>query len=375
LLQFKLAVEGESFGSAPDRGGASRPVVYLDLETGEVLDQYESLTTARVVEGIGGNVKVGQKEYKKDAPLPLTLTENEGRCYYQTDSVVVYKITGEGASDKIPYSVPCDEQENEKVNGAFAPINDAIYNVDAFISFIKQRYGVAPLGEDRVTVEVQAADEDNAAWTGKVLLLNNGAKAFHPLTSADVTAHELGHAIVEYNSKLEYRDQSGGLNEAFADIAGKTADTYIKGLGEPESWAVGEAILKSDDKALRYMSDPSKDGKSIDNMSAYTKGFDVHYSSGIINKAFYNLVNKPSFSIWEAHDMFYFANMFYWRSTTGFEAGAEGALRALCEMREGKIIDYDYSHLKPEEAMEAFKDVGLDCADMGQSCKHQCTIA
>lgn len=35
--------------------------------------------------------------------------------------------------------------------------------------------------------------------------------------------------IVERNSELEYRDESGGLNEAFADMTGKVADSYIKG--------------------------------------------------------------------------------------------------------------------------------------------------
>lgn len=35
----------------------------------------------------------------------------------------------------------------------------------------------------------------------------------------------------------------------------------------------------------------------------------VHYSSGIMNKAFHALATQPSFSLWEAYDVFFMANM------------------------------------------------------------------
>lgn len=47
----------------------------------------------------------------------------------------------------------------------------------------------------------------------------------------DVVAHEFTHGVVAYsNAKLEYVNQSGALNEAFADIFGEMVELFVKGL-------------------------------------------------------------------------------------------------------------------------------------------------
>lgn len=99
--------------------------------------------------------QVGQKQYEEDDALVLRLTKSGDKCYYQTANVVVYKITGDGASASTPYSVPCDQMERvqwvaqtstrgngdvtmqDEVNGAYAPVNDAHYNMDAIVEFYK----------------------------------------------------------------------------------------------------------------------------------------------------------------------------------------------------------------------------------------------
>ena len=40
---------------------------------------------------------------------------------------------------------------------------------------------------------------------------------------------QLAHGITQYASGLEYRDMSGGLNEAFSDITGEVAEQFVKG--------------------------------------------------------------------------------------------------------------------------------------------------
>ena len=44
---------------------------------------------------------------------------------------------------------------------------------------------------------------------------------FYPLTTPDTVVHEVTHAFTEFNSNLEYQSQSGAINEAFSDMAGK----------------------------------------------------------------------------------------------------------------------------------------------------------
>ncbi|XQF91796.1 M4 family metallopeptidase (plasmid) [Pseudoalteromonas espejiana] len=66
-----------------------------------------------------------------------------------------------------------------------------------------------------------------------------------------------------YRAKLWFgcMTKSGGLNEAFSDMAGEAAEFYMKGTND---WLVGKDIFKGNG-ALRYMNNPTQDGRSIDN--------------------------------------------------------------------------------------------------------------
>ena len=66
---------------------------------------------------------------------------------------------------------------------------------------------------------------DNAFWNGVLMGYGDGGDAFSPLAGAlDVAAHEMTHGIIEHTVGLEYRFQSGALNESFADIFGAMVD-------------------------------------------------------------------------------------------------------------------------------------------------------
>jgi hypothetical protein len=67
----------------------------------------------------------------------------------------------------------------------------------------------------------------------------------------------------------------------------------------------------------------------------YYSGMDVHYSSGIFNKAFYLIATTAGWNTKMAFDIFVKANQDYWTPSTNFQQGAEGALDA--------ALDYGYS--------------------------------
>jgi len=54
-------------------------------------------------------------------------------------------------------------------------------------------------------------------------------------------------------------------------------------------------------EALRYMDQPSRDGRSIDTVDQYVKGMDVHYSSGVYNRLYYLMSNQSG---WDPHKAF-----------------------------------------------------------------------
>ena len=55
---------------------------------------------------------------------------------------------------------------------------------------------------------------------------------------------------------------------------------------------------------------------------------DVHYSSGVFNKAFYTLATKSGWNTRKAFDVFVLANQLYWTPTSTFNQAACGVQQA-----------------------------------------------
>ncbi len=58
------------------------------------------------------------------------------------------------------------------------------------------------------------------------ILSDTGQYVDYLATSLDVVAHELTHGVIDYSSRLIYRNESGALNEAFADIMGTSVEFF-----------------------------------------------------------------------------------------------------------------------------------------------------
>jgi Zn-dependent metalloprotease len=137
---------------------------------------------------------------------------------------------------------------------------------------------------------------DNAFWNGYGCFFGNG-DSIHRKDWAgglDMVGHEYGHGVVQYTANLIYENQSGALNETFADWSGTMAEFYLEeGYGD---WMIGEDITMIPGKCIRDIEDPGSNRGSIQQpseMSEY-KEFDisqdnggVHYNCGITNRAFY----------------------------------------------------------------------------------------
>ncbi len=67
---------------------------------------------------------------------------------------------------------------------------------------------------------------NNAYWDGSQMVYGDG------FAVRDVVAHELTHAVTGYTANLEYRWQSGALNESFSDIFGAMVDRADWLMGE-----------------------------------------------------------------------------------------------------------------------------------------------
>jgi Zn-dependent metalloprotease len=135
----------------------------------------------------------------------------------------------------------------------------------------------------------------NAFWDGTQMNYGDGnGRDAGPLTGIDIAGHEITHGLTERTAGLQYRGESGGINESMSDIMGKGVE-WMASQQNPNvkfTWGVGESVWTpgTEGDALRYMDDPTKDDYSVDNYKNYPNNTEVHGSSGIMNNAFVLLV-------------------------------------------------------------------------------------
>jgi bacillolysin len=148
---------------------------------------------------------------------------------------------------------------------------------------------------------------ENAYWSGSEMVYGDGASTFSPLTSLDVTAHELGHAVCQETANLVYSRESGAINEGLSDIWGSVVENAY--APNKQNFLIGEDITKISPYYLRSMSNP-KTGYSkqpdtykgtywqaATSSCSPTNNNDqcgVHTNSGVLNHFFYILTQGKS---------------------------------------------------------------------------------
>jgi Zn-dependent metalloprotease len=132
----------------------------------------------------------------------------------------------------------------------------------------------------------------NAFWDGTSVYLGDGGhyngQMVQPLSTLDITAHEIGHGLCQYTADLVYRNESGALNEGFSDIWGAAIENYAN--AGKAIWTMGEDA----DFTIRSFSDPNQFDQPDTYLGEhwYTGSGDnggVHYNSGVLNHWFYLL--------------------------------------------------------------------------------------
>ncbi|MDX7901557.1 M4 family metallopeptidase [Aeromonas media] len=300
----------------------SRPFVMIDAQTGSELKRWEGINHKDAT-GPGGNVKTGKYFYGADFG-PLKVDDSCRMSSTNVDTINLNHATSGGAV----HQFSCPENTVKEINGAYSPLNDAHYFGNVVFDMYRNWYNTAPLSFKLKMRVHYSRNYENAFWDGSQMTFGDGATTFYPLVSLDVAAHEVSHGFTEQNSGLVYSGQSGGINEAFSDMAGEAAENYMKGSND---WLVGAQIFKGNG-SLRYFEDPTRDGSSIGHASDYYDGIDVHHSSGVYNRAFYLLANTSGWHTRKAFEVFVLANRLYWGPNTTFDQGACGVTRAATDL-------------------------------------------
>jgi Zn-dependent metalloprotease len=232
--------------------------------------------------------------------------------------VTVYDVRHGGDFD-----LPGDRIRGEGDSPAEDPeVNEAYEGAEKTYEFYRDvfsRDSIDGQGLEIVSSVHYGTRYDNAAWTGAQMIYGDGGGGmFVPaaMTKAlDVIAHELTHGITDFTANLQYRKQSGALNESFSDVFGSLVKQRALGQAATDAdWLIGEGILAPalEGVALRSLREPgtahrfdSQPG-SMENFVDLPDDDDprndhggVHINSGIPNRAFQLAASAIGGNAWE----------------------------------------------------------------------------
>ena len=178
---------------------------------------------------------------------------------------------------------------------------------------------------------------DNAFWDGGQMAYGDGdGTIFERFTrSLDVVAHELTHGVQSFASNLDYRGQSGALNEHFSDVFGILVRQWrLQETADAASWLIGTEILVSAPtrRGIRdmghpgtaYVDDPylGTDPQPAHMDDIYTGPADsggVHINSGIPNRAFAALAKALGGHAWGTAGTIWYEAMLQLSRTSQFK--------------------------------------------------------
>jgi Zn-dependent metalloprotease len=336
---------------------------HVDAQDGRVVERWNALATLEQASGAGGNPK---KANSWTSALDVEVESDDGQ------GNVVYKMDS-------PRFLTVNRQDGDMViKGPLAAMPDASANdahgyAEVTLDMMKNWMGRDSIDDKGFKIKSRVHDTDacagapnNACWDGTQMTYGDGGPALHPLSGGlDVVAHELNHGFTTFHSNLEYKEQSGGLNESFSDVAGTIAEFYRE--GEAADFLIGEDIVKNGE-AARWMCEPARDGRSIAHVKDFKAGMDVHFSSGVPNRVFclsvarFRTVGTGATTLDAVKQLgriWYTANGGFWTSGSDFAQACKG------------IVDAARSLGYKGEAVEALTE---SWADTGVQCDHGSNI-
>ncbi|MEV0459699.1 M4 family metallopeptidase [Catellatospora methionotrophica] len=278
----RLAWETVLHGWQPDGQTPSKLHVVTDAVTGSHLGSFDEIMT---VTGTGHGIYAGT------VPVDTTLS---GATYRMVDP-----LRGNGYTCDMNNTLTCTTfADTDNIWGNHLQSNRQSAGADAhfasartydYFKLVHGRNGIFGTGAGVPSRVHYGNSYVNAFWDGTQMTYGDGLGNAKPLVSLDIAGHEMTHGVMG-TTGLRYAGESGGLNEATADIFGSMIEFYAAAPGDPGDYVIGEKIdVNNNGTPLRYMNNPALDGASHGCWSTSTKNLDMHYSSGVANHFFFNL--------------------------------------------------------------------------------------
>lgn len=340
------------------------PVLFVDAHDGSIVSRYENLQTA-----CPSAVGAGSAYYSGVVSLDSCKYSVNKYYYLESTSDSYATLSFANTTTRISY---LGDSDNSWTAASQKVAVQAHYNTGKVVDYYAStfgRNGVNDAGGPGFTPSLGGFNllltaavsygkkYNNAFWDSSLGIMVYGdgdGKNFGPLVSTDISGHEMTHGVIQYTAGLNYTGESGGLNEAYADIFGAMIERYVDGnVTSASTWIIGEDAYtpSTAGDGLRYMSNPAKDKNSLDYYKANAGKYDVHYSSGIANLAFYLLseggahptrggAKMVGIGADAASEIWYRALVYYLTSSSTFADARNATLSAAADLYGSASAEY-----------------------------------
>ena len=358
-----------------------RWVYVIDANSGEILDKYNytctldgvATATVRDLNGFSRTINTylsGNSYNLIDASRGM-FTRGNKAVKADDPQRVVWTI--DATNSKVSEDLTIKQVSSTNNSWSNATAVSAHYNAGLAYDYYEKKHGRRSLnGSDGTIISIiNITDEngkgfDNAFWNGEYMGYGNGGTAFKPLAGGlDVAGHEMTHGVIEKTANLEYKGQSGAINESLADCFG----ALVEAKTGNDLWKLGEDVVVArfyPTGALRDLSNPNNGGRSLNdngyqpaNMNQYYSGsednFGVHINSGVPNNAFYRFATASGMTLTKAEKVYYRALAFYLTRTSKFLDLRRAVIQSATDLKASAgVTDADINAAKA-----AFDAVGI----------------
>jgi len=297
---YRLAYKFDIYAAEP----MSHDIIYIDAQNGEFIDKDPILRQGKA-DGIFETRKSGTRTAITDSCSGYYRlydpTRGKGLATKNMITVGGNNFSGAVEFKDNDNNWTASEWNNTAKDNAALDAHWAMQKTYDYFKLKHQRESYDN-GSSAVNCYVHyKANWSNAKWDGNRILVGDGntSALTDPWTSLDMIAHEFAHGICIATCNLEYKGESGAINEGLSDIWGACVEYYA--APEKNRWKIGEDIMTVSPLAIRYMYNPNLDfdpdtytgtywanpncGNPVDS----TDYCGVHTNSGVLNYWFYLL--------------------------------------------------------------------------------------
>ena len=355
-----------------------RWVYIIDANSGEILDKYNHTctldgsfkATATDLNGISRSINTYQSGSSYNLIDASKSMFKGGAVKADDPQGVIWTIDAGGSKVNEDLSIRQISSTNNSWNNANGV--SAHFNAGVAYDYYKNTHARTSLNGKGGTIVsiINITDEngkgfDNAFWNGEYMGYGSGGTYFKPLAGGlDVAGHEMTHGVIENTANLEYKSQSGAINESLADCFG----AMVERKNGADGWRLGEDVMKGNfypTGCLRDLANPNNGGRSLNDngyqpgtMNQYYTGsednYGVHINSGVPNNAFYRFATASGMTKEKAEKVYYRALTFYLTRTSKFLDLRRAVIQSATDLKNSGVTDTDINNAKL-----AFDAVGI----------------